>query len=40
MENQLIASQLDADGNTIKYRQVGWFVGFIRQGEKVITLTF
>jgi beta-lactamase class D len=30
-------SQLDADGNKIKDRQVGWFVGFVRKGEKVIT---
>ena len=30
-------SQLDANGNKIKDRQVGWFVGFVRKGEKVIT---
>jgi beta-lactamase class D len=30
-------SQLDADGKKIKGRQVGWFVGFVRKGEKVIT---
>jgi beta-lactamase class D len=30
-------SQLDADGNKIKDRQVGWFVGFVRKGEKIIT---
>lgn len=29
-------SQLDAAGNKIKDRQVGWFVGFVRKGEKVI----
>ena len=29
--------QLGADGNKIKDRQVGWFVGFVRKGEKVLT---
>lgn len=29
--------QLDADGNKIRDRQVGWFIGFIRKGEKVLT---
>lgn len=30
-------SQLDADGSKVKDRQVGWFVGFVRKGEEVIT---
>lgn len=30
-------SQLDAVGNKIKDRQIGWFVGFVRKGEKIIT---
>lgn len=30
-------SQLDADGNKIKDRQVGWFVGFVRKDETIIT---
>ncbi len=29
--------QHDADGHKIKDRQVGWYVGFVRKGEKVIT---
>ena len=29
--------QLDADGNKVKDRQVGWFVGFIHKGRKIIT---
>jgi beta-lactamase class D len=33
-------SQLDADGNKIQDRQVGWFVGFVRKGDKVITFTY
>ena len=31
-------SQLDADGNKIKDRQVGWYVGFARKGD--VTLPF
>jgi beta-lactamase class D len=30
-------SQLDADGNKIKDRQVGWFVGFLRKDAAIIT---
>jgi beta-lactamase class D len=30
-------SQLDDNGNKIKDRQVGWFLGFIKKGEKTIT---
>lgn len=30
-------SQQDANGNKISDRQVGWFVGFARKGEKVVT---
>jgi len=33
-------SQLDADGNKMHDRQVGWFVGFTRKGEKVITFAY
>ena len=29
MAKQVMASQIDADGNKIKDRQVGWFVGFV-----------
>ena len=29
--------QRDADGTKAKDRQIGWFVGFVRKGEKVIT---
>jgi beta-lactamase class D len=29
--------QRDADGHKIKDRQVGWYVGFVRKGEKVMT---
>ena len=29
--------QLDADGNKINDRQVGWFVGFVRKGDQIIT---
>jgi beta-lactamase class D/predicted esterase len=30
-------SQLDADDNKIKDRQVGWFVGFVKKDKKIIT---
>lgn len=33
-------SQLDANGNKIQDRQVGWFVGFVRKGEKSITFAY
>ena len=29
--------QLDDNGNKIEDRQVGWFVGFLRKGEKIFT---
>jgi beta-lactamase class D len=33
-------SQLDADSNKIKNRQVGWFVGFVRKDKKTITFAY
>lgn len=32
--------QIDADGNKIQDRQVGWFVGFVRKGKRVITFVY
>ncbi len=34
--------QLDADGNKIQDRQVGWFVGFVRKrkDERIITFAY
>ena len=33
-------SQRDAKGNKITDRQVGWFVGFVRKGEKSVTFSY
>jgi beta-lactamase class D len=32
--------QLDADGNKIQDRQVGWFVGFVKKDKKIMTFAY
>ena len=40
MAKQETGFQLNANGNKMQDRQVGWFVGFISKGNQVITFTY